>query len=576
MALSDRIDAAVDAILGRTQLSSSNAAILTESARDFNPAQPSGLYDDNFNVNDHRVHLLRERIAELQLELEDRGWARIGDPNDTTFEFDRQAIRSICRLARLNFLKNPIINRGVNIQAIYVWGQGVKISARDPIIAKVIKRFWEDKGNRAEFTSHRARTLKECDLQVDGNIFFALFTNTENGAVSIRTLPVNQVERIIHNPNDRKDPWFYQRLAPKATVQTQFGLAQLQSETIYYRDWQLDDEQHFPQGLPETQGKGRFAENVSIFHQKVGGLSEMQFGVSETYQAIDWARAYKEFLEDWATIVKSLSRFAWKATGPANIDGLAMAQAAMGTTVTVENDEDNPAPAAGSLVYESGDFSITPMPKTGATIQADDGRRLLLMACAALGLPETFMSDVSIGTLATAESLDRPTELKFRDRQQLWKDSIEEILEYVIIEAAKAGYLGLEYREVDVDTDDNIQERESRVFKDGKELDVHVECSFPPVLERDIKKFVESITEAYTLNGKPEPEIEMIPRREVTRKLMAAIDISDIDGHLEKMYNEDGTPKDIIIHEKPQQPLISAPPNGNPTQPPANRAPRPE
>jgi hypothetical protein len=31
------------------------------------------------------------------------------------------------------------------------------------------------------------------------------------------------------------------------------------------------------------------------------------------YAALDWARAYKEFLEDWASIAKALSRFAWKS-----------------------------------------------------------------------------------------------------------------------------------------------------------------------------------------------------------------------------------------------------------------------
>jgi hypothetical protein len=155
---------------------------------------------------------------------------------------------------------------------------------------------------------------------------------------------------------------------------------------------------------------------------KVGGLSEMQFGIPETYQALDWARAYKEFLEDWATIVKSLSRFAWKMTVPQGSDGVAVAQSVLGSTVSLESGENNPAPPAGSAFVESGEFNLQAMPKTGATIQADDGRRLLLMALAAFGIPETFTGDVSVGTLATAESLDRPTELKFRDRQTLWQD----------------------------------------------------------------------------------------------------------------------------------------------------------
>jgi hypothetical protein len=211
---------------------------------------PSGVYDDDFTTHDFQRHLLRERITELQLELEDRGWARIGDATDQSFEFDRAAIKAMCRLSRLNFLKNPIINRGVNVQAIYVWGQGVKISTRDETIKKVVDRFWNDPGNRAELTGHRARVLKECDLQVDGNIFFALFTNTENGAVSIRTLPVNQVQQIIHNPDDRKDPWFYKRVYEATDLKSQFGQTMIGQRTIFYPDWQLEQDVRFPDGLP--------------------------------------------------------------------------------------------------------------------------------------------------------------------------------------------------------------------------------------------------------------------------------------------------------------------------------------
>ena len=60
------------------------------------------------------------------------------------------------------------------------------------------------------------------------------------------------------------------------------------------------------------------------------------------------------------------------------------------------------------------------------------------MVAAATGLPESFFGDVSVGTLATARSLDRPTELKFHSRQTLWADVLRDLLGYVIDQAVTA------------------------------------------------------------------------------------------------------------------------------------------
>lgn len=481
-------------------------------------------------LRDLQYEMARERIAELELELEDTGWRHLSSLGTGPWEFTREHLRDICRLSRLYFLKNPIINRCVTIQAIYVWGQGVKISARDPDVQMIVERFLNDPGNKAELTSHRARVLKECDLQVDGNIFFALFTDMDDGSVSIRTIPVDEITQIIHNPEDRKDPWYYKRTRNKTDVRSQLNPQSGDQEIIFYPDWNLDTTEHdFP---TRDAGSGaRFEKDVKVFHMKVGSLSEMQFGVPETYQALDWARAYKDFLEDWATIVKSLSTFAWKVKGPATSSAYNAVNSALGSTISTDTNETNPRPPTGSVWYEDGNFDLAPMKVSGATIQADDGRRLLLMAMGAMGIPETFMSDVSIGTLATATSMDRPTELKFRDRQTMWGDTETDILQYVIRQAAMAGYRELELREIQ-----EGKEKRFVVMKDGKPVDTYVDVNFPPILERDVEKIVRSVVAASTLGGKALADPPTIPAREVSRKLLQAIDVGDIDGQLQMLY----------------------------------------
>lgn len=485
-------------------------------------------------LRDIQSEIYRERIAELELSLEDNGWINLTDATES-WEFSRDALRRICRMSRLFFLKNPIINRGVTIQAIYVWGQGVKISARNEDITAIVHRFLEDAGNKTELISHRARVLKECDLQVDGNIFFALFTDKDDGSVSVRTIPVDELNQIVHNPDDRKEPWFYKRTHDKTDLKSQLHPSTGGQEVIYYPDWNLDTEEHvFPeQEAGINQGSTvSYERDVKIFHVKVGSLSEMQFGVPETYQALDWARAYKEFLEDWATIVKSLSTFAWKAKGPSSSAAMAAVNSALGSTLSTDNPESNPRAPTGSVWYEDENVTLDPIKVSGATVKADDGRRLLLMALMSMGIPENFTGDVSIGTLATAESMDRPTELKFKDRQTLWTDIYSELFQYVIRQAAIAGYRGLKLQQVTTEQNEKVWQ----VFKDGQKIDTYVDVTFPPILERDIEKIVRSVVTAYTLSGNLPADPAVIPAKEVSRKLLQAVGVEDIDGVLKMLY----------------------------------------
>jgi len=54
--------------------------------------------------------------------------------------------------------------------------------------------------------------------------------------------------------------------------------------------------------------------DIPVMHVKTNCLSDMLWGVSEVYTAIDWSKGYKEFLEGWMRLVKGYSRFAWNAT----------------------------------------------------------------------------------------------------------------------------------------------------------------------------------------------------------------------------------------------------------------------
>jgi hypothetical protein len=167
---------------------------------------------------------------------------------------------------------------------------------------------------------------------------------------------------------------------------------------------------------------------------------------------------------------------------------------------------------------------MEPIRTAGATTAAEDGRPLLRMAAMVFGVPETFFADTSVGTLATAKSLDRPTELQMLTRQTLWANIHRNILNFVILQAVKAGTL----------PGNIIEEDDGTPKVDLGDIDPTVTISFPPILEHDIDKVVAAIKQAATLDGQPLAGTLDMPL--VTRMLLAALGEEDIDTILEQQF----------------------------------------
>lgn len=475
---------------------------------------------------------LSERLADLELALEDVNYQRLAAESQR--EFSREGLGRIMALSRLMFLKNPLINRAVTLQAIYVWGQGCTITSTDENVQATIDAFLKDDRNEVELTGHQARTMKEQDLQVLGNLFFAFFSSPADGSTVVRTLPAEEVQEIITNPEDVKEPWFYKRTWTASTLNITSGVSQQESWTVWYPDFRYE-----PADKPATIGGNPVMWDSPVYHVRVGGLSDMRFGLPETYQAQDWAKAYNVFLENWSTIVQAYARFAFKVTTKGGKAGIAAAQSKLGTTLATNGSpERNPPPQTASMFIGGESTDLQPVKTSGATTSADDARRLLLMVCAGFGMPESFFGDVSVGTLATAKSLDRPTELKFRDRQELWKSILITILRYVCARSKSAA--------------------NGRLRQVNNE-EIPIEVSFPPILEHDIAEQMAAIVSGATLNGSP--NANTMDRETLSKLVLGALGVPDVQAVLDRMQaiwdEEDARKADAAAN---------LPPGGNPAQ----------
>lgn len=472
------------------------------------------------------LELMQEGMAELELALEDLNYIRLTANGER--EFSREGLNKIVELSRLMYIKNPLIKRQVQVKSLYVWAQGFNVRAKQPEINQVLQAFWDDEKNRAELTSHQARMMKEVDLQVDGNIFFVFFVRPGDGRVRVRSMPVDEVREIVCDPDDAKSPRYYLRTWKETKINEGSGRKNTVQRKAYYPDWQ-----YLPVSKPAKLGNVEIRWDEPVYHIRIGGFSDWKFGLGDVYASIDWARAYKGFLEDWASLTKSLSKIAWKMTTPGGSKAVKAAKAKIATTLgTGGIGETNPSPPAGSTFVGGKDVDLQPMNIRGANVSAEDGRRLLLMAAASAGLPETYYGDVSVGTLATARTMDRPTELMMLERQTFWIDVYRNIIKFVILQSVRFGDLA----KVGTvrDKPDGSEIERSITWQDG--VNMMLDIDFPPILEHDIQAAVQAVVTALTLNGQ---DIRLLDEPQGTRLILNALGVDDVDEIMTELFPDE-------------------------------------
>ena len=494
------------------------ANVLTGGKLDRQDGQIASLQETGQETANN-LAFMRESLQRLEQAINSPEWRALATMADQ--EFTRDGLRAITNLARIMRIKNPLIKRGAEIQRLYVWAQGVAISATDPAVNEVIQNFLSDERNRADLTSHQARGEREKSLQQDGNLFIRFFVNDQNGRVRVRWVDPQEIDRIICNPQDRSEPWFYQRtytaVSPNGDQAT---------VTEYYPDWQFKPQARigFQGRLAGIPGAGaRIMWNTPIFHTAVNKVGP--WGVPEFYDALDWAMAYKNFLEQLASVWASLARWAYKFTAAGGKRGVAAAKTKLGTTANSSGGETNPPPVAGSVFLQAEGNDLQPFRTAGATMSADDGRRLQLMGIMASGFPETFYGDAQAGSLATAKSLDRPTELKIMDRQALWEDIHQAIFSFVLLWAVKAPAGPLHHMARILREPDGNQYLEFIVW--NEDIDPTISISFPSIIEHDVKEAITAVIEAQTMGGRAPGQ--GIPLETAVRRMLTELGLQDID-----------------------------------------------
>lgn len=466
----------------------------------------------------NQVEFLQESLVDAQLALEDRGWNRIGGLTGED-EFDRQYLGDAAGIVKAAVVTNPMMKRGVNLRIAYVWGTGCTISARQDDkgqdVNAVIQAFLDDPSNQASFTSSQAHEELERALATGGNVFLALFTNRLTGRVQVRSAPFREVTDIILNPEDRDDPWFYKRTYTTTAVETAAAGMFTRHRTVTVYHPALG---HDPKNRPRTLDGHEIMWDAPMVHVSVNRLDGWRWGIGDAYTSVSWARGHAEFLQDWAKLVKALSRFAFQASAK-NARGAAQTRSRIG--VGTGND-------IGQTVITPEGQKFEAIGKSGATIDSESSKPLAAMVAAGLEVPVTMLlSDPGqTGARAVAETLDQPTILMATGRRRLWTSVIVRICEYVIAQSVKAPGGALK----GAVARDPGTGREVAALRGDEQAGIEV--SWPPIDKTPTKDLVETIVKAW--------DSGVLPPEFIAQELMDALGADNIDELMTKLLDDDG------------------------------------
>lgn len=491
---------------------------------------------------EHEVSQLQERIAELEFATEDAGWERL-DESGTDLDLSKEMLRRIIRDSQIMYLKNPLIDHAVGVVSYYVFGQGVAIAGKGAANDRV-QAFLSDRSNHRVLASQQALIGNDSQLTYEGNVFFALF-GVGADITKVRRIPTLQMVAgdIIRNPEDDAEVWLYQRRWNRKGRDAE-GRPDVKQRTDYYPALWFDPET-LPEGEPlkakpkeygDGEDRGEVHWDTPVIHIRDGGLNGAKFGVPTTYSSLDWARAVSRDLSDYATIRRALARFAWKVIAKSRATASATARK-LQTSVTAESPrERNPPPTTASTAIMTEGNDLQPLRTAGAAPSPEEGRRLWLMVAAGTGIPETILSgNAEVGNLATAKTLDRPTELMMKARQSLWADMLSDIIEYDLRRAQSANAVPTTEPDPSAPVGDTDLASGIDVSPALREVDLTPTVDFPDILEDDVVARVQAVVNAATL-GASGTQAGTMPEDLLTRLLLTALGVDDVDEIVDEMF----------------------------------------
>lgn len=357
---------------------------------------------------DELATIIREATVSVEndLRLEDEGWTNIRAQSGTIIT-PASRINNL-KLSRLYSTVDPLGRQAIRLWTDYTFGQGMAWDTEDEQARKALDGLWNARENKSTLSARGQRKSSDKAL-IDGEVFFAIFLGPKGTAAKLRTIDPLEITEIITNPDDVEDVKYYRR---------QWTDAQSKFHDDYYRDaGNIRND-----GTSDSQGVYRKStQDALVYHLAINTIT--QRGNPLLLPALDWIKYYRRYLASRIAIMLALAKFAWRT----KVSG---SQSQVDAVKAKTNEQD--IPAASHLLENLGSDTQPIKTDTGASQAYQDGRMIKLQVAAAVGIPEQYFGDISIGNLATAKTVELPMMKMFQSYQQVWKDTYQDIDEIIL------------------------------------------------------------------------------------------------------------------------------------------------
>lgn len=379
-----------------------------------------------------------ESLQELDGQLTDlllsqSGFVRVGGSGaygSLEQIFSEQMRQVAVRDSRWLFHNDVMISAAAKIWTDFGFGQHVTVTPADPDFAEVLKECWTARRNRSVLGDAQIHENSEREI-VDGEMFFSVWVSTLDGLPTVRRANTDRIIDIITDPDDPDTPlWYIERTA----------MGQL-----YYADWrasqaQLDRARLGLDGRPLIPADAKLADDlrpdtrVVIVPAQWNRIGKR--GWPTLRQSLVWARAYKDFIGDRATVAKKAAMYVEKITaknsGQRQIDSIV--NRLQSTLVNSDEGMDrNQNTTAGQTWVQNEQINREWMSRdTGASAAQIDGLTIAAQVAAGAGVPLNWLGRAdAMQNRAVAKESSLPFYEQIQRYQTFWISVFSDLAEVV-------------------------------------------------------------------------------------------------------------------------------------------------
>lgn len=384
----------------------------------------------DLGVTMQEVRELQESLLDISDRFDNMNWSPLDDADaGSENELKLETVHKVAKLARAMTMMNPFVKRGVQARISYIWGKGVAFDGVETVGREL-------EMNRKKLFSGQAYEELERALATDGNVFTALAV--EKGEKRAFRVPLSEIMGAVSAKDDSERIVMYKRVWHETTT-TSSGHTKKTEKVEYIPS--IDyyyERQDQGKNMHRTWRGEKVNQEFVIHHLAVNKQVGWKWGLPDVMPVIFWAKAYKEYLEDNALLVKAYSRLAWQYRS-ANKTGAQAAASSIRRAPTRDPLTGDLRDIGGAAVTGMGQ-EITSLPATGSSVDFEKGSALAAAIASGLEVSKVVItSDPGAGNRSAAETLDGPTRKAMETRQQLHIERMLDILEFWGLKVSELG-----------------------------------------------------------------------------------------------------------------------------------------